>query len=251
MLRPMNWPKVSVIISTFERPEMLYEAVGSVLDQTFCDLEIIVVDDGSNTAEKALLPLGDKAAERKIGLYVSNLPDNSGYQSAPKNAGLLLARGTYIAYLDDDNLWDPEHLDVLVTEIEKMGTDAVYSRWRYVGDGPGSGEDFEWVQMTQRTAAALTVHPMHNFIDTSAILLSKSAFVQALGPKLWNEELRRFGDWEMVSTSIKARLRWRGVDRVTFTYRWHGKNLQLTRSATEMVAGIKAEPGNYGSGPVQ
>jgi len=242
MLRPMSWPKVSVIISTFKRPEMLVEAVDSVLDQTFSDFEIIVVDDGSETAIEALKPLAAKAEERSVGLYVMGLEENSGYQSVPKNMGLLRASGSYIAYLDDDNLWDPEHLDVLVTDIEKMGTDAVYSRWRYVGDGPMSGTDFPYTGMTNITAAGLLAGPMNNFIDTSAMLISKAAFVAKLGHKMWNEEIRRFGDWDLVRRSLNAGLRWRGIDRTTFTYRWHGENLQLTRPATEERPGVVILP---------
>jgi len=238
MLRPMNWPKVSVVISTFNRPDMLAEAVDSALNQTYCDFEVLVVDDGSNTAQSAIAHLADKAAERQVGLYVMGLEENSGYQSLPKNMGLLRSSGSYIAYLDDDNLWDPEHLDVLVNEIEKMGCDAVYSNWRYEGDGPMSGEDFRFTEMNHITAAGLKTSPYCNFIDTSAMLISKAAFVSLMGVKLWNEEIRRFGDWEMVQKSLAAGLRWRGVDKVTFTYRWHGENLQLTRPATEPKPGV-------------
>jgi len=258
MLRPMAWPKVSVIVVTYNRPEMLVEAVNSVLDQTFCDFEVIVVDDGSNTATKAIAHLGEKAAERQVGLYVMDMEENSGYNAAPANAALLRSSGSYIAWLDDDNLWDPEHLDVLVTEIEKMGTDAVYSNWRYASWGEGgkaiakerglfNAVDRPFTPMTHITAAGLSTGPMCNFIDTSAMLISKAAFVARMGPKLHNEEIRRFGDWEFVRTSLTKNLRWRGIDRTTFTYRWHTGNLTLTRDPHPVHAGAMRQSAGGGA----
>lgn len=231
----LSWPKVSVIISTYKRPEMLKRALKSCLAQTFRDFEVIVVDDGSDTAGgpcMELLPEFEEAGIRLIGM---NLPENSGYQSVPKNVGIGYAHGSYIAYLDDDNEFDPDHLESLVAEIEKMGCDAVYSRWRYRGDGPNSGKDSPYCQMNHASALGLTQTPMANFIDTSSILHSKASFVALLGEKVWNHEVRRFGDWELAARSITAGVRWRGLDKVTFTYWWHGENLQITRPAGDSV----------------
>ena len=234
----MKWPKVSVIISTYQRPDMLREALLSVLDQTFKDFEVLVVDDGSCTAEPVVRELFPKFEEQGIMLNGMDLPENSGYQCVPKNAGIMYARGSYIAYLDDDNLWDPWHLEALVEEIEKMGCDAVYSRWRFRGDGPFDGKDSPYVQMSSAAALGVAQTPMVNFIDTSSMLHSKAAFVAELGANIWNPEVRRFGDWEMLVRSLKKGLRWRAVDRITFTYRWHGENLQLTRPVNENAVGV-------------
>jgi len=157
----MKWPKVSVVISTYNRPEMLRRALESVAKQTFRDFEVVVVDDGSDTA-------GDVCADfvDEFPITAMNLQENTGYQCVPKNVGIEYARGSYIAYLDDDNEFDPHHLQVLVDEIEKMGCEAVYSRWRYAGDGPVSGE-FPYHQMNKASALGLMQTPMANFIDTS------------------------------------------------------------------------------------
>ena len=229
----LKWPKVTVVISTYNRPEMLRRALVSVLGQDFTDYEVIVVDDGSDTAGAVCEDFVEQFAELGVALQAMNLEENSGYQSVPKNFGILYSSGSYIAYLDDDNEWDSDHLAVLVDEIEKMGCDAVYSRWRYKGDGPGSGADFPYHQMNRASALGLQQTPAVNFIDTSSILHSKGAFVRAMGRLIWNPEIRRFGDWELVARSLVAGLRWRGVDKVTFTYWWHGENLQLTRPANE------------------
>lgn len=131
-----NFPKVSVIISTFNRPALLGKALASVHAQEFGDFEVIVVDDASPDTEAVRSVLDKWHAEfevRDIDLIAFRLDENSGYQCMPKNKGIEWARGDYIAYLDDDNTWRPEHLKLLIEGIEAdLSTDLVYSRCHYV-----------------------------------------------------------------------------------------------------------------------
>lgn len=228
----VKWPKVSVIISTYDRPKMLVRALESVLAQDFRDFEVLVVDDGSNTAASVCGPVESKFSESGILFKLLNMPENSGYQSAPKNVGIHNARGSYIAYLDDDNVWDCDHLGALVEEIESSGADIVYGRWRYRG-GDQDG-DFPYTPPSPAALAGLTMDPSLNFIDTSAILHSKAGLVSGLGLSLWNEEIRRFGDWDLMKRCVHRRLKFSSVNKVTFTYWWHGENLQLTRPAHDV-----------------
>lgn len=231
-----RWPKVSVIISTFNRPAMLKEALESVAMQTFDDFEVWVVDDGSNTAEKVCEEIMDLYVERGIRLNCLNLPVNSGYQSVPKNHGIQLCDGTYIAYLDDDNLWDRNHLEILVDEIEKGSAELVYSLPRYVGQVNGrmeNGRVGDFVQATPQALIGVKTHPKLGFIDTSGILHSKAAFRRAFGGDVWNEKIRRFGDWDLICRAANSGLRMRGINKDTYTYRWHDDNLQIVRPMDE------------------
>ncbi|MDD2921516.1 MAG: glycosyltransferase family 2 protein [Anaerolineales bacterium] len=111
-MKPPREVKVSVIIPTYNRADLILQTIGSVLAQTFTDYEIIVIDDGStdNTAEilRELIEAG------KI-QYVWQ--ENKG-ESAARNHGLRLARGKYIAFLDSDDLWLPQKLEAQVTYLE-------------------------------------------------------------------------------------------------------------------------------------
>lgn len=95
-------PCISVIIPTYNRCWILKEALESVLSQEYKDFEIIVVDDGSNDATAALL---SSYGDRITTIY----QDNSGV-SAARNAGILMAKGNYIAFLDSDDTWLPQKL---------------------------------------------------------------------------------------------------------------------------------------------
>jgi glycosyltransferase involved in cell wall biosynthesis len=95
-------PCISVIIPTYNRCWILKEALDSVLSQEYNDFEIIVVDDGSNDATAALL---SSYGDRITSIYQKN----SGV-SAARNAGILMAKGNYIAFLDSDDMWLPQKL---------------------------------------------------------------------------------------------------------------------------------------------
>ncbi|SFR88850.1 Glycosyl transferase family 2 [Halomicrobium zhouii] len=96
---------VSVVIPTYNRADVLPRAVGSVLDQTVADLELLVVDDGSTDGTVALLEAYDD--ER---LRVVEHETNQGANAA-RNTGIQEAEGEYVAFLDSDDEWRPRKLE--------------------------------------------------------------------------------------------------------------------------------------------
>lgn len=104
-------PRVSVVIPTYNRREMVREAVTSALAQTLDDIEIIVVDDGSTdgTAEALTAEFGDR-----IRVEVQS---NQG-ESVARNRGIELARAEYVAFLDSDDMWLPEKLAAQIEILE-------------------------------------------------------------------------------------------------------------------------------------
>ncbi len=114
-------PIVSVIIPTFNRPEMLIEAIDSILTQSFDDFEIIVVNDAGELVENKIVDRDDR---NRI-VYIRH--NNNRGLAAARNTGLLLAKGEYISYLDDDDIFLPNHLELLVSELQKGEVKVVYS----------------------------------------------------------------------------------------------------------------------------
>lgn len=101
---------VSVIIPTYNRATLVKEAVESVLRQTYRDVELIVVDDGStDDTEAALRQFGDAIR------YVKQ--PNRGMSSA-RNHGIALARGRYVALLDSDDIWLEDKLELQIALLE-------------------------------------------------------------------------------------------------------------------------------------
>lgn len=98
---------VSVIIPTFDRPNFLDDALESLTNQSFKDFEVIVINNG----EVKISDLIERFSGRiSIRLYDSEIKGNV---SHAKNIGLKAASGKYVAYLDDDDWYHPEHLQTL------------------------------------------------------------------------------------------------------------------------------------------
>jgi glycosyltransferase involved in cell wall biosynthesis len=104
-------PSISVVIPYFNGSRFIGEALESVRAQTLAPLEVIVVDDGSRPEEAEAL---DRMARDCV---VVRLPRNRGV-SVARNAGIARARGTWIALLDCDDLWDRRKLEVQVAVVE-------------------------------------------------------------------------------------------------------------------------------------
>ncbi|WP_156493589.1 glycosyltransferase family A protein, partial [Oleiphilus sp. HI0125] len=109
--------KVSVVMPTYNRADLVGRAVESVLNQTFHDFELIVVDDGSSDSTRDVL---NKYNEDKRFRYI--FQENQG-QSVARNKAIELASGMYLAFLDSDNYWPLDRLEKSVPCIESLGMD--------------------------------------------------------------------------------------------------------------------------------
>lgn len=118
---PDNFPMVSVIVPTRNRPDMLRNSLQSILNQTYSNFEIIVINDGGDDIQ----PLIDSLNKRNTIRYISH--ECSKDRSAARNTGLRAARGKYIAYLDDDDRYYPDHLRVLVNFLESHSAQVAYT----------------------------------------------------------------------------------------------------------------------------
>lgn len=107
----MSHPLVSVILPTYKRTEYLKLTLQSILKQTFQDFEVIVIDDGTpNDDNLFLCQTFEKVRYIKI--------ENSGGPARPRNIGIKEAKGMYIAFVDDDDLWLPTKLEKQVAILE-------------------------------------------------------------------------------------------------------------------------------------
>lgn len=122
-------PEISVIIPTWNRARLLLETIASVRAQTFTDWELIVVDDGSNDDTAAAVA---SLADPRIRLL--QLP-HTGDVAALRNAGVAAARGTLLAFLDSDDLWEPDKLRAQREAMREAMREAggAAEAWSYTG----------------------------------------------------------------------------------------------------------------------
>ena len=114
-------PTVSTVITTFDRPDGLRRALASVCAQPVDGHEVVVVNDAGPDVSAVV---AEAAAVLPVRLIT--LPSNRGLAAARK-AGIAAARGRYVAFLDDDDVWLPEHLPVALAGLDGGGTEMVYT----------------------------------------------------------------------------------------------------------------------------
>ncbi len=231
-----NIPRVSVVIPTHDRPELVASSVRSVLSQTYTDLELIVVDVGLKN--RAKVALAEFFADPRF-RYVEHPTELPG--GAARNIGARLATGEYVAFQDDDDEWIPEKLAIQMTQFEKTGEEVgfcfsgatlQYSDHSYDCHVPEGVQDFH-LQALTRFKGFLTVTQ----------IIRKSVF-DAVGG--FNEKLPSHQDPELI---LRITKKWKGlgIDRplVLVNQRDRGDsvggNVYKRILGMEMVLAIHAE----------
>ncbi|NEA65221.1 glycosyltransferase family 2 protein [Streptomyces sp. SID12488] len=172
---------VATVIATHRRPEALRAAVRSALDQTVRDQVVIVVDDGAGLPE---LPDDPR-------LFAVSLARNTGVAGVVRNVGIRLSSSRYVAFLDDDNLWEPDHLERALAVLESPdGPDGVYTALRRVL-ADGSERDVLSVPYDRRRAAR------ESFLDTNAFVGRRNRSLHFSRLHRTPEVMPR-EDWELI-----------------------------------------------------
>ena len=163
-------PRVSVIIPSFNRAHCIAASVESVLAQSFQDFELIVVDDGStDETQQVLARFGDR---------IRVIRQDNGGVSAARNAGMRVARGSWIAFQDSDDTWRPEKLQTQIECLERYQAQRCFTR--SVTDGGETLKDIDDIASTcvetgvyriDRSAAidSVCISPLHPYLQTAVI----------------------------------------------------------------------------------
>ena len=160
-------PLVSVVIPTYNRPEFLKKTILSILGQTYTNWELIVVSNGVNKANFDVVQKFDDPRIR----YADQ--KNSGGPSSPRNHGIRLAKGIYVAFCDDDDLWMPSKLEKQVRTLETNPTFGIcYTNMKRFDEAK------EWVDPNDNGHADLETLLYKNTMPISSIFIRKSLLEQ-------------------------------------------------------------------------
>ncbi len=178
-------PTVSVIVPTYNTIAYLPDAIESILQQTFEDFEILLVNDGStdSTAEWA-----KKITDPRVRYIEQN---NQGL-SAARNTGLDLAQGRYVAFLDADDVWEPTKLDKQVALLETNPDIGMVHSWVWFMDGEGRSTGRIW--KTQAEGMALAHLLQRNDVAVLSALVRRECFTRIGG---FDIALRSLEDWDL------------------------------------------------------
>jgi len=184
----MSQYEVSVIMPTFNNAKYIASAIDSVLAQTFQNFELIVVDDGSTDNTKQIMDAYLKTDSRIKYVY----QENSGGAARPKNTGIKIAGGIYIAVLDSDDIWLPSKLERQVRVLKKSedSTGLVSCSFLVKKDGKIQGKIF-----INQYSKQLQNIMLRDYLGPGSCVLYKKTALDKVG--LFDENLRTSQDWEM------------------------------------------------------
>lgn len=217
-------PCVSVIVTTYKRAKLLAETLDSILAQTFTDFELIVVDNLS---------------EDGTGEYVTSIADprvryfrnaNHGVIAANRNYGIRQAKGRYIAFCDDDDLWQADKLEQQVNLLEQHAEVALC----YTQAESFLGDKILAARMNRRQVRANHFFQLlrGNFFPNSSVLIRREVF-EELGMLTEDASLRE--DYEMW-LRIARRHRLMGIEASLIRYRVHPSNVAGNRAVETLRA---------------
>lgn len=206
----MDAPKVSVVVTTFNNKRYIAETVSSVLAQTFRDLEVIVVDDGSSDGTAELI-------HGEFGDQVRYIYQENGGSAVARNAGIRIAHGEFVAFLDGDDVSLPERLELQVEALdEHPEVGLVYSNIAVI-DSQGGGGQARGGTSRYLSGPVFEQIIIKNFIPFSTIMVRRDDLC-AVG--MFDETLRSSEDWEML-IRLSRRTQFLYIDRPLVKYRVH------------------------------
>ncbi len=217
-------PLVSVILPTYKRPDYFREALNSVINQTFSDYEIIVIDDGTPGDEnKEICDAFPKVKYHKI--------TNSGGPIIPRNTGLALAKGKYIAFLDDDDIWLPEKLSLQVDTLENNPDYGLVHGYCKVIDNEGNktGEIVGRLRDSRLKHGYVFDRMVGNFTVMLSSALIKKEIIEKTGP--FDESIPAAGEDMEFFTRIAFYTQFFYLDRPLLFYRVHEEGISKNNYA--------------------
>lgn len=217
-------PKVSIIIPTYNRLSFLPKAIDSVLAQTFTNYEIIVVDDGSTDGTQAYVQ--EHYADKII-----LLQKEKGGPGAARNAGIRIARGVYIAFLDSDDLWLPEKLAIQTAYLEAKPEVAMVFTGK-IDIHQINGTLYEKSLSCHYGAIELRQLLLDNFISTSSVFIRKEAFIES---GLFPEETMPCGEDFALWLRVVALFKVESIPLALIRYKCHELNTMGALSSEEVM----------------
>jgi len=204
--------KVSIIVTTFNRAHMVIETIDSILNQTFNDFELIVVDNcSSDNTEEVIKAYTDERIR-----YFKH--DNGGIIAVNRNYGINQARGEYLAFCDDDDLWLPEKLEKQMLEFEKDNQIGLVCSNAIIFDNNGEVGEFHKTELPDSNFTLKSLI-WQNSVICSSVLVKKRA-IDDVGLMDESPEIFSAEDYELwLRVAQKYRIKY--IELPLMKYRTH------------------------------
>lgn len=214
---------VAAVIPCYNADDHIADAIESILQQSRQPDDIIVVDDGST----------DRTVEiaRRYPVRILNMPSNRG-AGAARNAGWMAASTDLVAWLDADDSWEPNHLEVLVELLEQFEEAAVaFSLVKYVGGRSGVWQPKHFIA-ADRPVEAFSQCLRNNLVPQMSAVVRRSALLEVGG---YDESMRRSQDYDLW-LRLSRNHRFVRSSKVTASYRSHPAQASVLYRGEQVAA---------------
>lgn len=199
-----NEPLVSVIIPTYNRADKVSDAIRSAINQSYKNIEILVIDDGSTDNTQDI-------ASNFVDIHY--IKQAHAGQASARNNGLRNAKGSIITNLDSDDIWDKEFIEYCVEKLEKDQLDFVFANWlqeakigndwNFLVNDPFLIPYFEretndWVDLDSRDLRDLYLQACPS--PSSSVVMRRSSI-----PEGWDESISIGDDWALYLDMILSK----------------------------------------------
>ena len=216
-MNPAAGPLISVVIPTYNRADLIPKAIQSVLDQTYQNWELIIVDNYSDDGTKEVI---DSFKDSRISMLL--LP-RTGSVAASRNFGVQHSKGEWIAFLDSDDWWFSEKLKT-VSEVTQNSSDLIYHDLQIVSgpDDPKSRRKTKSRKLKDPIFLDLLLNG--NDIALSSVTVRKSIFLKVSG---MNESPTFFAieDYDTWLRIAKITNRFAHIPKALGAYQLHDGNI--------------------------
>lgn len=225
---------VSTVITTYKRPPAMFiRALNSVLNQTYKNLEVIVVDDSPSDYPHRK-EIEDAVNEKaRLGFNIRYIPHKENLGAcAARNTGIMNASGTYIAFLDDDDEWLPSKIKKQVDVIQKTDSALVYCGLYYQNDNTNKKA---YVKTIVRRGNIFKELLYSNFIDSTSIPLIRLECLKKIGGfDILMESAQDFDVWLRIAINNRIDC----VDEPLVIYHEHSSE-QITNNPVKKINGLQ------------
>lgn len=224
-------PRVSVVLTTLNRPDWLEFAIESVLTQTYEDFELLILDDNSDNPgqSKVLDRYTDNPKCMVARSRIAEVDRKKKVRYAVlANVGLKMAKGEYITYLCDDDYYLPRRLELMVARLDQGDAKAVYGSQLMIRDGETVGTRQAWAVLNDAFCV----------VDHSSVMHTAEVAREVGG---WDEDPQHWGHadgifWRRLN---QAGYKFYPIKEILDVHRFHGGSVQS-----------KMEAGNWDVAPV-
>jgi teichuronic acid biosynthesis glycosyltransferase TuaG len=228
-------PFITVIVPIYNGEKYLSETVQSVIDQTYDNWELILINDGSTDKTASIINdfVGLDRRIKKI-----TIPESSGGPAYPRNLGLDLAKGEYVAFLDADDLWATQKLALQIDFLTYAKADMVHCGGitiNALGEKIGNVESFKKHRFFKFFLGNSVALMMNNPIILSSSLISKSEIFKFREDK----DLEAVEDWFLWIESYLSGKKIRMLNKNLMSYRSHDESISKMLDEVQFLRSFK------------